>query len=71
MNKRKKIIGASVRLKCDICTRGGQTFAAGTIFTITNSFRGYTLSAPNAWVSRVPHDAVEFIDQQNPEPNEK
>lgn len=70
MNKRK-IIGATVRLKRDICTRGGRTFAAGEIFTIAHSFRGYTLSAQNAWVTRVPHDAVEFIDPQNPESNEK
>jgi hypothetical protein len=69
--KRRKIIGATVRLKCDICTKGGRTFAAGEIFTITHSHRGYTLKAPNAWVSRVPVDAVEFIDTENIETNEK
>nr|DAL02871.1 MAG TPA: hypothetical protein [Caudoviricetes sp.] len=67
--KRRKIIGATVRLKRDICTNGGRVFAAGETFTITQSFRGYTLKAPGAWVTRVPHDAVEFIDPQNDESN--
>lgn len=69
--KRRKIIGAKVRLKCDICTRGGRTFAAGEIFEITFSRNGYTLIAPGAYVSRVPHDAVEFIEPENTETNEK
>lgn len=63
--KRLKIIGATVRLKRDICTRGGRVFDAGETFTITHSFRGYTLQAPGAYVSRVPHDAVEFIEPEH------
>lgn len=64
--KRRKIIGATVRLKCDIRTRGGLTFAAGDILTIVGSFRGYTLEAADgAYVSRVPHDDVEFIEPEN------
>lgn len=64
--KRRKIIGATVRLKCDIRTRGGRTFAAGEILTIVGSFRGYTLEAAGgAWVSRVPHEDVEFIEPES------
>lgn len=69
--KRRKIIGACVRLKCDICTKGGRVFSAGETFTITGSYGGYTLKAPGAWVSRVPRDAVEFIEPENTETNEK
>lgn len=68
--KRRKIIGATVRLKRDICTVGGRTFAAGEIFTIAGSYRGYTLEAPNAWVTRVPHNDVEFIEPENNNENE-
>lgn len=63
--RRRKIISATVRLTRDICTRGGRVFNAGEIFTITHSFRGYTLQAPGAYVSRVPHDAVEFIEPEH------
>lgn len=65
MKKQRKIIGAKVRLTRDICTRGGRVFSAGEIFTISGSYLGYDLKADNAHITRVPHDAIEFIDDEN------
>lgn len=63
MAKKRKIIGAKVRLKCEITTRGGRVFPAGEIFTIYHSFRGYSLTNDNGMVTRVSPGDVEFIDE--------
>ena len=64
MSKRRKIIGAKVRLLVSISNRAGTTFEKGTIMEIWGSFRGYSLQdGEGRCITRVPHHEVEFLDE--------
>ncbi len=64
MSKRRKIIGAKVRLLVSISNGGGITFEKGTIMEIWGSFRGYSLKdGAGRYITRVPRHEVEFLDE--------
>lgn len=61
--KRRKIIGAKVRLLCDIKNRGGVYFYKGEIGEIYGSYNGYSIQfSGNRAITRVEKYNVEFID---------
>ena len=63
---KRKIIGAKVRLKCDMSNGGGAKFKKGEIMTVYNSWRGLSLEAPDGrCITRVYKGDVEFIDDYN------
>lgn len=63
MNKRRKIIGAKVRLLVSVENRGGVKFEAGEVLEIWQSYRGYGLKSDDGrYISRVQRHEIEFID---------
>lgn len=59
---KQKIIGAKVRLLETQKTKGGAVFEKGTIMTIYNSFRGYSLKDEQGRViTRVNPKDVQFL----------
>lgn len=68
MSKRRKIIGAKVRLLVSISNCAGITFEKGTIMEIWGSFRGYSLKdGEGRRITRVPPYEVEFLEAQSNE----
>lgn len=64
MSKRRKIIGAKVRLRVTMRNCGGQTFEKSTIMEIFGSYGGYSLKDGNGrYITRVERNDVEFLDE--------
>lgn len=62
--KRRKIIGARVRLLDTIINRGGVVINKGEEATIVGSYRGYGVRTDDRReIHRVEHWKVEFIDK--------
>lgn len=63
--KRRKIIGAKVRLLCDIQNRGGIKFHKGEIGEIYGSYNGYSIQfSDNRAITRVEKHKVVFIEEE-------
>lgn len=61
--KKRKILGAKVRLLCDIKNGGGAWFYKGEIMEVYGSWRGLYLRAKDGrCITRVDKEDVEFID---------
>lgn len=62
---RRKIIGAKVRLKCDMRNGGGAEFKKGEIMTVYSSWCGLYLEACDGrCITRVSKEDVEFLDEE-------
>lgn len=58
-----KVYGRLVTSLRDLTTKGGTTFPAGTVFTITGKFEGYKLRVlppKRGHITRVPPDALDW-----------
>ncbi len=63
MSKKRKIIGAKVRLLVDIENRGGVKFKAGEILEIWQAYRGYGLkSTDGRFITRIQKTEFVFVD---------
>lgn len=63
MSKRRKIIGAKVRLRVSVENGGGVKFEAGEVLEIWQSYRGYGLKSDDGrYITRVQRHEIEFID---------
>ena len=64
MSKRRKIIGAKVRLLVDTENRGGIKFRAGEVLEIWQAYRGYGLKSNDGrFITRIQKDEFEFFDE--------
>lgn len=62
MSKRRKIIGAKVRLRVAMQNLGGIAFEKGEIMEIYGSYYGYSLKdGKGRYITRVDPKDVEFI----------
>lgn len=63
MSKRRKIIGAKVRLLVNVENWGGVKFEAGEILEIWQAYRGYGLKSQDGrHITRIEKSDFEFID---------